>query len=160
MEGVAVSAFIDCGASFNAITPALATRLHLQVMGHNRPLKLKLGVGRVSLVPHRTCSISLSLSGFPEYQSTAFVMEVPESQDVTFGMPWLVAVNPLIDWANRVIHRAPTKCPVDIPLRASAASPTSRWTPNFTKSASKSSRRRKINTITLLPATRSTGVKD
>ncbi|GMF56186.1 unnamed protein product [Phytophthora fragariaefolia] len=103
VRGTSVSAFIDSRASFNAITPALAEKLNLKIQKHNQPLQLKLGAGRVSFVPRRTCTLSAQLPGFPSYEFTAFVLEVPESQDVLLGMPWLVEVNPVIDWSTRVI---------------------------------------------------------
>ncbi|GMF45024.1 unnamed protein product [Phytophthora lilii] len=103
VNGAAVSAFVDSGVSFNAITPALGEKLRLQVIDHRNPLKLKLGAVRVSFIPRRTCALTIQLPGFPNNESTAFVMEVPESKELLLGIPWLVETNPLINWAKREI---------------------------------------------------------
>ncbi|ETP25681.1 hypothetical protein F441_01458 [Phytophthora nicotianae CJ01A1] len=97
VNGAAVSAFLDSGASFNAVTPKLASRLNLPIGRHGHPLKLKLGAGRVSFIARRTCSIFMTLPRFPEYHSTAFDMELIgrndqlglEQETVTFNHPEL-----------------------------------------------------------------------
>lgn len=49
IEGSAVDVFTDSGASFNAISPVVASRLALTIKESDKPLKIKLGVKRTSV---------------------------------------------------------------------------------------------------------------
>ncbi|KAE9050480.1 hypothetical protein PR003_g11236 [Phytophthora rubi] len=99
-----VSAFVDSGASFNAIDPRVAKRLGLKVDQCDKPLKLTIGNNQDVLVPRRVTTIEVQLHGFPVYKTEAFVLPVPEGKHILLGIPWLRDVNPEIDWRNHVIR--------------------------------------------------------
>ncbi|KAF4148427.1 Aspartyl protease [Phytophthora infestans] len=105
IEGSAVDVFTDSGASFNAISPVIASRLALTIKESDKPLKIKLGVKRHISIPRRTAEIVLDMDGFPPYSTEVFVMDVPEDKHVLLGVPWLVKINPDIDGSpNQSVH--------------------------------------------------------
>ncbi|KAG2782652.1 hypothetical protein PC129_g24402 [Phytophthora cactorum] len=104
IEDVSLSIFIDSGGSFNAIAPAVAESLKLQVATLPDPLRVKLGGGQRVSIPRRTTSITVSMEGFPDYATEMFVMEIPEGKNVMLGFPWLEDVNPDIDWSARIVR--------------------------------------------------------
>jgi predicted aspartyl protease len=99
-----VSAFVDSGASFNAIDPRVVKRLGLKVAECDKPLKLTIGNNQDVLVPRRITTLEVQLHGFPVYKTEAFVLPVPEGKHLLLGMPWLREVNPEIDWREYVIR--------------------------------------------------------
>lgn len=118
-----VTAFIDNGASFNAIDPSVADRLGLPVTEHENPLTITVGNNKQVIIPRRTTRFRLVLDGFPEFDTEAFVMTVPENKHVLLGMPWLTEVNPEIDWSSKTMrHRDSSVASAMHPcVRASAA---------------------------------------
>ncbi|KAG3068209.1 hypothetical protein PI125_g23463 [Phytophthora idaei] len=87
IEDVSVSIFIDSGALFNAISPAGAESLKLQVTTLPDPLRVKLGGGQRVSIPRRTTSITVSMEGFPDYATEVSVMEIPEGKNVMLVFP-------------------------------------------------------------------------
>ncbi|KAG9405400.1 hypothetical protein AC1031_004508 [Aphanomyces cochlioides] len=99
-----LSIFVDSGASLNAVSPAASSRLGLQVIEHDKPLRLQLGSSQSTTIPRRVTSLTLRAGkDFPPYTTDAFVLDVPEGHDMLLGMPWLRAQNPDIDWTSREI---------------------------------------------------------
>ncbi|KAJ0392132.1 hypothetical protein P43SY_010819 [Pythium insidiosum] len=104
---VAVEAFVDSGASFNAISPSAASKLKLKVTTCKKPLQLTLGTNQKVIIPRKVTRFTVQLKGFPAYETEAFVMDVPEDKHVLLGLPWLSTVNPEIDWTTKEIkHRS------------------------------------------------------
>ncbi|OWZ00715.1 hypothetical protein PHMEG_00028036 [Phytophthora megakarya] len=103
ISDAAVSAFVDSGASFNAVDARVVERLGLSVTDCSKPLELTLGMNNKVLIPRRVVSLEIKLTGFPVYRTEAFVMTIPEQKNALLGMPWLEEVNPEIDWKNRLI---------------------------------------------------------
>jgi len=99
-----VSAFVDSGASFNAIDPRVVKRLGLKVDQCEKPLKLTIGKNQDVLVPRRVTTLEVQLHGFPVYKTEAFVLPVPEGKHLLLGIPWLRDVNPEIDWREHIIR--------------------------------------------------------
>ena len=103
IQGTPASAFIDNGASFNAISPALAEQLKLHIKEYPKPLKITLGVNKTVMIPRRVARFKVCLDGFSSYATRAFVMDIPEEQDILLGMTWFQQVNPDIDWSKNTI---------------------------------------------------------
>ncbi|OWZ12193.1 hypothetical protein PHMEG_00014684 [Phytophthora megakarya] len=89
VDDASVSVFIDSGASFNVMAPEVAANLQLPVTTLPEPLRVKLGGGQCVSIPRSIATITLSMDGFPEYDTEAFVMEIPEGKNVMLGLPWL-----------------------------------------------------------------------
>ncbi|GMF48236.1 unnamed protein product [Phytophthora fragariaefolia] len=98
-----VSTFVDCGASFNAITPQLVEKLGLVVKDYIKPVSIRVGGGKEFVILRKVVTFKCRIPGFSPYASRALVMEVPENKDVLLGMPWVITMNPDIDWAARTI---------------------------------------------------------
>ncbi|OWZ05263.1 hypothetical protein PHMEG_00022677, partial [Phytophthora megakarya] len=77
------------------------------VQDHPRPLTIRLGGGKQTVIPRRVTTFTFSLSDFQDFITSAFVMGIPESCDIKLGMPWLEDVNPIIDWASKTVQLRP-----------------------------------------------------
>ncbi|ETO80890.1 hypothetical protein F444_04711 [Phytophthora nicotianae P1976] len=104
IQGQAASAFVGSGASFNAVCPLFAERVGLVVKDQPRPLTIRLGGGKQTVIPRRVTTFTFSISNFPDFTTSAFVVDIPESCDVMLGMLWLGDVNPIINWAFKTVH--------------------------------------------------------
>ncbi|GMF40888.1 unnamed protein product [Phytophthora fragariaefolia] len=89
-----VSTFVDCGASFNAITPQLVEKLGLVVKYYIKPVSIRVGGGKELVIPRKVVTFKCHIPGCLPYVSRALVMEVPENKDVLLGMPWFTTMNP------------------------------------------------------------------
>lgn len=96
--------FLDCGASFDAITPRMANQLKLSVRDFPFPLELNLGGDRVLPNLRRVATIYVQLPDSTTYESDAFVMDIPEGRVAMLGMPWFTSANPDINWAARTVR--------------------------------------------------------
>ncbi|ETP21928.1 hypothetical protein F441_04666 [Phytophthora nicotianae CJ01A1] len=104
IQGQAASAFVGSGASFNAVCPLFAKRVGLVMKDQPRPLTIRLGGGKQTVIPRRVTTFTFSISNFPDFTTSAFVVDIPESCDVMLGMLWLGDVNPIINWAFKTVH--------------------------------------------------------
>lgn len=100
----AIRAFIDSGASFNAISPKLAAMLKLKIDRCDKPLHVTLGHNQRIVVPRLVSNITIRVDGFSDFSTEVFVMPIPEDLDVLLGIPWLDSVNPDIDWQSKTIR--------------------------------------------------------
>lgn len=94
---------MDSGSSFNAISPKLAQQLNVEVKQCPEPLSVKIGNNQRITIPRKEAFLIVNIEGFPEYESSMYVMPIPEDKDALLGWPWLEQVNPDIDWRSRTI---------------------------------------------------------
>ena len=94
-------AFIDGGASLNAITPELVQQLNLTITTvENNPVRLNLGNNQSTEFPRQLVTTTIYMEGFAPYKEIFLVMPVPEGCDILLGLPWLRTTNPDINWNN------------------------------------------------------------
>ncbi|GMF46857.1 unnamed protein product [Phytophthora fragariaefolia] len=137
VENQPMSAFIDSGASFNAVCPQFAARVGLKVFAHARPLTIRLDVGKQAVIPRRVTSLSIILPDYSIYTTGAFVIEISESCEVMLGMPWLEDINPIIDWTAKTVRPRPDVQPavrkMDASIEVSDSTPVHRKQFPFSK---------------------------
>lgn len=104
VNNIAVSAFVDNGASFNAVDPRVIEQLGLKVTDCPTPLHITVGNNQRGIIPRRVTKFQVQLEGFPVYETEAFVMSISESRHILLGMPWLEEVNPEVDWTTKSIR--------------------------------------------------------
>lgn len=100
-----ISAFVDCGASFNAISECLAKELKCKIITETEsPLVITLGLDETRTIERKYTSFAIRLNHMSEVTITAFVFaDIPESHDILLGMDFLSQTNPLIDWTRKTI---------------------------------------------------------
>ncbi|GMF57979.1 unnamed protein product [Phytophthora fragariaefolia] len=107
IHGQPATAFVDSGASFNAVSPLFTAQVGLSVRDYPKPLVIRLGGGKQTVIPRKVTTFPLSFQHFTTYITSAFVMDIPENCYIMLGMPWLHEVNPIIDWAAKTIRPRP-----------------------------------------------------
>ncbi|ETK83310.1 hypothetical protein L917_04395 [Phytophthora nicotianae] len=92
-----------CQLVSNAASRA-TSRPSVQVRTPNPKKTRMLGGGKQTVIPRRVTTFTFSISNFPDFTTSAFVVDIPESCDVMLGMLWLGDVNPIINWAFKTVH--------------------------------------------------------
>ena len=95
---------VDGAATFDAISPEMATALGCDVEDHPNPLGLSLGGDQHVQIQRRTTVMRLGIPDFPIYEAMCFVMDLPAGYDVLLGTPWHRRINPDIDWDTETIR--------------------------------------------------------
>ena len=107
--------FVDSGASFNGVSSDLVSKLGLEIMEYpDRPLQITLGANTSSTIPRRIVQVVILVEGFDPYPLFCFVLPLPPSCDLLLGLPWLKAVNPVINWNQGTVNSRGFSIPVEI----------------------------------------------
>ena len=100
-----IKAFIDGGATLNAMTYDLALRLGLPITTvENNPVRLKLGNNQTTEFPRQLVETTINIEGFTPYTEKFLIMPIPEDCDMLLGLPWLRSTNPDINWNTLTLH--------------------------------------------------------
>jgi len=101
IAGVNASILIDCGASNNFINEAFVNRhkIRTEPICRNDDSRVKLANGEIIRIQRKSSAVDIEVLNYRS--STEFIVMKLSGYDAILGMPWLITVNPNIDWRNR-----------------------------------------------------------
>ena len=92
-------AFMDSGCTFNAVSSAFAKKCMLSVEEFDNDLTCAIGGGKSIKIKRRVARCSFDLLELGKWDTQVFVMDpIPLGCDAIFGLGFLRAINPEIDW--------------------------------------------------------------
>jgi Retroviral aspartyl protease len=101
-EHIVGEAFVDSGCTFNAISEEFARKCGVPIESLPNDLILTVGGGKIINIQRRIAKMNFELPLKKCYGTYVFVMDpIPIGADILFGMEFLNALNPTIDWRTK-----------------------------------------------------------
>ena len=94
-------ALIDCGATTNFIDQSFVAQHSLSIVSTPAPIYINLGDGSQRATTSMTPELMVNVAGI--VCQLSFVIVPLSGCDIVLGMPWLVHINPHINWSDRTI---------------------------------------------------------
>jgi hypothetical protein len=106
-----VSAFVDSGATFSFIDQTFVAQHNIHVVKKSTPIPVEVIDGRTiafGVIAHETTPLELCIGKHTEkiVLNIISILHHP----IIFGLPWLEAHNPIIDWRSRTLTFSTQQC--------------------------------------------------